>query len=139
MENSGKTHVSVTVCGHVDAGKSTTTGRLIYELGGISDREMKRLQDEADAKGKSSFAFAFYMDTQKEEQERGVTIKSNTKEFFTDSKHFTIIDSPGHRDYIKNMITGSSQADVALVLATRSPGEPSGCEAAHCWCQQDGL
>lgn len=76
---------------------STTTGRLIFELGGIGEREMKKLQEKADTVGKSSFAFAFYMDTQKEEQARGVTISCTTKEFHTDSKHYTIIDAPGHR------------------------------------------
>lgn len=81
-------------------GKSTTTGRLIFELGGIDEREMKKLQAEADAVGKSSFAFAFYMDRQKDEQARGVTISCTTKEFFTDSKHYTIIDAPGHRSVL---------------------------------------
>jgi elongation factor 1-alpha len=85
----GKQHVSIVICGHVDAGKSTTTGRLIFELGGIPEREMQKLRDEADRLGKGSFAFAFYMDRQKEERERGVTISCTTKEFFTETKHYT--------------------------------------------------
>lgn len=113
-----KEHISICVSGHVDQGKSTLVGHLMFNLGGVSERELDKLKKEAKTYGKDSFEFAFYMDKGKESRQRGVTIQYATTDFYSDKYHFTIIDTPGHKDYIKNMLSGSACADVMLLLCS---------------------
>lgn len=117
-----KEHMNLVIIGHVDHGKSTLTGRILLETGAIDPHLVEKYKKEADEKGKGTFYFAWVMDGLKEERERGVTIDVAHKKFYTDKYYFTVIDAPGHRDFVKNMITGTSQADAAIITCSAIEG-----------------
>ena len=135
-----KKNLNLVIIGHVDSGKSTLSGMILHKLGHVSNHQVHALKRKTEANNKAGFEFAYIMDETEEEQERGVTIEVTTRYFSTPNRNYTLLDAPGHRDFIANMITGAAQANCGILVIDTKPSQfERGWEGARATCKEHAM